>query len=76
MKENTLSMSETERYLMYQVAKMLKDKLLLPITFIKVPTRDGRSFILTKWTNNQPQDLTRNSDYTSVDHSILSQDYQ
>jgi hypothetical protein len=55
MKENTLSTSETERYLMLLEEKMLKDKLLSSMDFIKVPTRDGRLSTLTNKTNNQPQ---------------------
>jgi hypothetical protein len=36
------------------------------------PTRDGRFFILTRRQRLRLRDWMRNSDSTSIDHSILS----
>ena len=39
-------------------------------------TRDGRLYIKTKQRMSQPKDLTKNLVCISIDHSILSQDFQ
>jgi hypothetical protein len=61
---------KTRRYLMFQVERMLKDKLLLSTRNMVQPTRDGRLSILTLIRDHRPRDLTNSSACTATDHSI------
>jgi hypothetical protein len=60
---------------MLQVAKMLKVAQSVFSETMEVQIRDGMYFILTKQRKDQLRDLMLISDYTSTDHSILSQDF-
>jgi len=76
MKENTSSTGRTERLLMSQEERILKDKQFGHGRSMVEPTRDGKFFILTKHQRFQRKDSTKNSDSTSTDHSISDQDFQ
>ena len=74
MMELTSSIGRIKRYLMSQVARMLKDKLLSFGRNTVEPTRDGMLFILMKTRDHKRRDSTRNSDSTATDHSTWFQD--
>jgi len=62
--------------LMYSKVKMLKDRISKSTEDTTVPTKDGRFFILIRRQRLKPRDSMKNSDSTSIDHSILDQDFQ
>jgi len=76
MKESNSSTGITERHLMFQVERMLKDNQFGSGVSMVEPTRDGRFSILTKHQRFQLKDLTKNTDSTLTDHSTSDQDFQ
>jgi hypothetical protein len=62
--------------LMLMDQKMKKEDQLSFGTDTMERTRDGKSFTLTKQSQFNPRDLTRNTDSTAQDHSTSSQDFQ
>jgi hypothetical protein len=75
-KMNNLSMSRTKRYLMSQVEKIKKDKLLSSGEITVRRIRNGRSSTLTKLERLKLRDLMKNSASTLTDHSTSDQDSQ
>jgi len=76
MKESNLSIGITERHLMFQVEKILKDKQFGYGRSILMPIRDGKFSILTKHQRFQRKDSTKSMDSISTDHSTSNQDFQ
>ena len=69
-------MFKTTRFLMFGKEKTKKLKMLLSGIDTMVWIRDGISFILIRWANEELMDSTGTSDCISTDHSTLSQDCQ
>jgi hypothetical protein len=74
--DKTSSTLITERFLTFQVEKILKDKKSSSITDTTEPTRDGELSILTRRVRDEPRDLTLLGASISTDHSTSDQDSQ
>jgi hypothetical protein len=76
MRLNISSTGRTRNALTSTVEEMKKQDKSLPGRDTTVPTRDGKSYTLTKLNQYQRRDSTKNSDSMSTDHSTSSQDSQ
>jgi hypothetical protein len=74
--EKTSLTSIIERYLMFHMEKMLKDKLSGFGTDIIRPIRDGELSMLTKLRRKEEVDTTVNTDSTSTELSTSDQECQ
>ena len=72
----TLPTSETRRYSMLQIEKMLKDKDCKPGTETMVLIKDGTLSIRIAQRRKDLRDMIKNSDSISIDFSISDQDFQ
>jgi hypothetical protein len=74
LKQITLLMSKTRSLLMLKEEEMLKDKLFGFGKHTMEQTKDGRFNILMKSHQLQLKESMRNSVFTEIDHSTLSQE--
>jgi hypothetical protein len=76
MKDHSSPISRTERFSMFQLTEMLKDKRFMLGRDTEELTRDGELSMLTNHPRKDPRDMIKNTDSTLTEHSTSDQDSQ